>query len=172
MAGSAPAIIARGGFSGLLPDSSTLAYNFALVVGSPDTILWCDVQLTKDGIGICLPNLAMQNCTDISRLYPQGHKVYSVNGVQTTGWFPVDYNAAQLVNVSCKCALFSNKFTSNYCRLVFVLFFLTIFLMQAVVQGIFSRTDKFDSVFPILGVEDVVTQFQPPGYWLNVQVHK
>ncbi|XP_039118492.1 glycerophosphodiester phosphodiesterase GDPDL3-like [Dioscorea cayenensis subsp. rotundata] len=80
----------------------------------------------------------MQNCTDISRLYPQGHKVYSVNGVQTTGWFPVDYNAAQLVNVS-------------------------------LVQGIFSRTDKFDSVFPILGVEDVVTQFQPPGYWLNVQ---
>ncbi|KAM0941589.1 putative glycerophosphodiester phosphodiesterase [Dioscorea sansibarensis] len=138
LSGSAPAIIARGGFSGLFPDSSILAYNFALIVGSPDTILWCDVQLTKDGIGICLSNLTMQNSTDIPRWFPRGENVYSVNGVQTTGWFPVDYNAAQLVNVS-------------------------------LMQGIYSRTDKFDSVYPILGVEDVVTQAKPPGYWLNIQ---
>ncbi|KAJ0987037.1 hypothetical protein J5N97_005393 [Dioscorea zingiberensis] len=137
--GSAPAIVAKGGFSGLFPDSSSDAFKFALMVGSPDTILWCDVQLTKDGIGICLMNLNMKNCTDIPRMYPKGEKVYSVNGVQTRGWFPVDYNVGDLAN------------------------------NVSLTQGIYSRTDKFDANFyPILGVEDVA-QFKPSGYWLNVQ---
>lgn len=41
--------------------------------------------------------------------------------------------------------------------------------MQAVVQAIYSRTDKFDSAYGIFGVEDVVA-LKPPGLWLNIQV--
>ena len=48
---------------------------------------------------------------------------------------------------------------------------LTFRLNWAVTQGIFSRTNKFDgNRFPILTPEDVVNQFKPPGFWLNVQV--
>ncbi|KAG0467965.1 hypothetical protein HPP92_017293 [Vanilla planifolia] len=46
--GDVPIVIAKGGFSGLFPDSSSDAYLFAVAAGSPNTNFWCDVRLTKD----------------------------------------------------------------------------------------------------------------------------
>ncbi|WVZ86066.1 hypothetical protein U9M48_032907 [Paspalum notatum var. saurae] len=140
LSGKAPAIVAKGGFSGLFPDSSEYAYRFAQIASSPDTILYCDVRLTKDGIGICLPDIKMDNCTDVSDFFAQGQKSYLVNGVPTTGWFSVDYNGTELGQVS------------------------------PVRRSIDSRTPRFDaSFFPLLAVEDVQSKFRPPGIWLNVQ---
>ena len=102
VSGKAPAIIAKGGFSGLFPDSSGLAYQFVGFASSPDTAISCDVWLTKDGTGICLPNINMDNCTTISDHFPQGKKTYNVNGVSTAGWFSVDFTITDLQNVTCK----------------------------------------------------------------------
>ncbi|CAL5021181.1 unnamed protein product [Urochloa decumbens] len=102
LSGKAPAIIAKGGFSGLFPDSSDSAYMFVASVSSPDTALWCDVRLTKDGAGICLPSISMDNCTTIADVFPQGKKTYNVNGVSTTGWFSVDYKSTDLQKVFLK----------------------------------------------------------------------
>ena len=74
-----------------------------MIASSPDTILYCDVRLTKDGLGVCLPEIKMDNCTNIPDFYPKGKKSYLVNGVSTTGWFSVDYNGTELSQVSCKC---------------------------------------------------------------------
>lgn len=93
-------VIARGGFSGIFPDSSLPAYTLALNTSGPNVILWCDVQLTKDEAGICFPELKLDNATGISITYPGKAKDYSVNGVPTRGWFSVDYNLNQLHNVS------------------------------------------------------------------------
>ncbi|KAJ1441303.1 PLC-like phosphodiesterase, TIM beta/alpha-barrel domain superfamily [Sesbania bispinosa] len=139
--GSPPLVIARGGFSGIFPDSSLPSYSLALNTSGPNVTLWCDVQLTKDGVGICFPELKLDNATDISIAYPGKAKDYSVNGVPTRGWFSVDYNSSQLVNVS-------------------------------LVQGVYSRTNKFDgSKYHILTVEDVAKLVKSPstGMWLNVQ---
>ncbi|KAK9080688.1 hypothetical protein SSX86_000446 [Deinandra increscens subsp. villosa] len=97
--GDPPLVVARGGFSGLFPDSSISAYTFALITGVPDTILWCDVQLTRDNVGICLPNLNIENGTTISTVYDKGNKTYLVNGVPMSGWFPVDFSLDELHNV-------------------------------------------------------------------------
>ncbi|XP_006652401.1 glycerophosphodiester phosphodiesterase GDPDL4-like [Oryza brachyantha] len=137
--GNAPAIIAKGGFSGIFPDSSEFAYQFALIASSSDTILYCDVRLTKDGLGICLPDIKMDNCTNIPDFYQQGSKSYLVNGVSTAGWFSVDYNGTELGQVSLKQSIFSRT----------------------------PRFDR--SFFPILAVEDIASKFKPPGLWLNVQ---
>ncbi|CAD6263397.1 unnamed protein product [Miscanthus lutarioriparius] len=139
LSGKAPAIVAKGGFSGLFPDSSEYAYQFALVASSPDTILYCDVRLTKDEIGICLPDIKMDNCTNIPDFYAQGQKRYLVNGVPTSGWFSVDYNGTELGQVTLKQSINSRtpRFDSNF--------------------------------FPLLAVEDVQSKFKPPGIWLNVQ---
>ncbi|KAJ1380398.1 PLC-like phosphodiesterase, TIM beta/alpha-barrel domain superfamily [Sesbania bispinosa] len=99
-AGSPPLVIARGGFSGIFPDSSLPSYSLALNTSGPNVTLWCDVQLTKDGVGICFPELKLDNATDISIAYPGKAKDYSVNGVPTRGWFSVDYYLSQLANVS------------------------------------------------------------------------
>ncbi|WOL06381.1 glycerophosphodiester phosphodiesterase GDPDL4-like [Canna indica] len=137
LTGNAPAIIARGGFSGLFPDSSYAAYSFVANSSSSDTILWCDVQLSKDGLGICVPDMKLDNCTAISSIYPNGKKTYLVNGVRTSGWFSVDFNSTEL----------------GYVPLT---------------QAIYSRSYKFDYMYPILTVDDVAT-LKPPGLWLNIQ---
>ncbi|TVU15631.1 hypothetical protein EJB05_39161 [Eragrostis curvula] len=136
--GNAPAVIAKGGFSGLFPGSSQIAYDSVKATSSPDTILYCDVRLSSDGRGFCLPDATMDDCTDVKQLYPQDKKSYQVNGVPTAGWFSVDYNSTDLARVSLK-------------------------------QSVFSRTPRFDFIFPILAVEDVQSKFKPPSIWLNIQ---
>lgn len=41
----------------------------------------------------------------------------------------------------------------------------------SVLQGIYSRTEIFDDLCPLEVVELVAQQYQPPGYWLNIQVN-
>lgn len=98
-------VIARGGFSGLFPDSSSYAYALAQQVSGPSVIFWCDVQLTKDGAGICVPDVKLENSTDISLIFKGRDKVYLVNGVPTGGFFSVDFTLKELANVVCKSEL-------------------------------------------------------------------
>ncbi|KAL3612156.1 hypothetical protein D5086_003176 [Populus alba] len=137
LTGNPPLVIARGGFSGLFPDSSSVAFQFATLTSLPDVVLWCDVQLTKDGVGICAPDLRLDNYTSISQVMQNKDKLYLVNGIPTRGWFTVD-------------------FTFNELSLVFL------------TQGIYSRSEKFDNIYPIQTVEDVAN-LKPPGLWLNIQ---
>ncbi|KAK6947015.1 Glycerophosphodiester phosphodiesterase domain, partial [Dillenia turbinata] len=139
VSGTAPLVIARGGFSGLFPDSSKAAYNLALLASVPDVVLWCDVQLTKDSVGICFPDLKLDNASDISSIYKNKETTYLVNGVPVQGWFSVDFTLQELSSVT-------------------------------LMQSIYSRTAKFDgNKFSILTVQDVFTQTQPYGFWLNIQ---
>ncbi|KAI3769170.1 hypothetical protein L6452_00270 [Arctium lappa] len=107
LTGKPPSVVARGGFSGLFPDSSFIAYTSAVVTSVPDVILWCDVQLTKDNAGICFPNLKLENSSTIASVYSGRDKTYDVNGVSTRGWFPVDFTLADLNIVTLTQGIFS-----------------------------------------------------------------
>ncbi|KAL0664195.1 hypothetical protein Bca4012_101033 [Brassica carinata] len=96
LSGDAPLVIARGGFSGLFPDSSSIAYGFAKQTSVAGAALWCDVQLTKDGAGICFPDLKLNNASTVEDVYPNRQKTYSVNGVSTQGWFTIDFSLRDL----------------------------------------------------------------------------
>uniref|UniRef100_A0A0D3H5J1 glycerophosphodiester phosphodiesterase n=1 Tax=Oryza barthii TaxID=65489 RepID=A0A0D3H5J1_9ORYZ len=133
---NAPLVIAKGGFSGVFPDSSEYAFAFA---ASFHTSLWCDVQLTKDGVGICLRDLLMQNCTDITEIYPEGMKTYLINGAQKTGWLPVDYNMSSLRNVTLTQSIYSRTQRFDY------------------------------SNFDILSVTGFISLIKPSSTWLNVE---
>ncbi|XP_078437707.1 glycerophosphodiester phosphodiesterase GDPDL3-like [Wolffia australiana] len=137
LTGEEPAVIARGGMSGLFPDSSQTAYSFTQLFSRPNTVLWCDLQLTKDEVGICLPTVKMDNSTDIVDIFPDGKKDYLLNGVPVSGWFTIDYEFEELSNVS-------------------------------LIQGIYSRTNKFDGQLGILSVDDIHENFKSP-LWLNFQ---
>ncbi|PIN26985.1 Glycerophosphoryl diester phosphodiesterase [Handroanthus impetiginosus] len=138
LSGDAPLVIARGGFSGLFPDSSIYAYSLAVQTGLPNLHVWCDVQLTKDGAGICFPDIRMENASDIDNLYSNRSNTYLVNGVSTQAWFSVDFTLEELGPVDMKQRIYSRA--PN-----------------------FDATPM-----QILTVEDVVTQTKPPGLWLNV----
>ncbi|KAF8103948.1 hypothetical protein N665_0182s0054 [Sinapis alba] len=94
--GKPPVVIARGGFSGLLPDSSDSAYGMVNLTTSPDVRLWCDLQLTKDGVEICFPDLNLDNGSNVKNVYPN-HKE----------WFSVDFTWKELSTVTLKQGVFS-----------------------------------------------------------------
>ncbi|KAF4384473.1 hypothetical protein G4B88_007110 [Cannabis sativa] len=137
--GKSPVVIAHGGFSGIFPDSSYAAYKFTSVATSPNTVLWCDVQLTKDGIGICFPDIRLDNGTDINEFSRNKPKTYLVNGKSITGWFPLDYKFKQLSIFSVRQGVFSrtNKFDGN--------------------------------AFSILSVDQMIKEIKPKNLWLNIQ---
>ncbi|XP_006346174.1 glycerophosphodiester phosphodiesterase GDPDL4 [Solanum tuberosum] len=139
LSGDAPKVIARGGFSGLLPDSSYNAYLLAQAISLADWVAWCDVQLTKDGVGICFPDIKLNNASDIDTLYLNRNNNYSVNGIPQTGWFSIDFNIKDLAPVSLKQGVYSRS----------------------------PRFDGTPQ--QILTVQDVATQVKPPGLWLNIQ---
>nr|GFA06278.1 glycerophosphodiester phosphodiesterase GDPDL3-like [Tanacetum cinerariifolium] len=97
-------VIARGGFSGLFPDSSGVAYNFAKDTSLTNAIMWCDVQMTKDATGICFLDLNLGNASTIDQVqvYKNRSMTYVVNGVPIHGWFPVDFSYKDLRIVYCK----------------------------------------------------------------------
>ncbi|KAL2483713.1 Glycerophosphodiester phosphodiesterase GDPDL3 [Forsythia ovata] len=105
--GDSPLVIARGGFSGIFPDSSLYAYQLAVVTSLPDVVVWCDVQLTKDGVGICFPDLRLENGTNIDIYFKNGRKTYPVNGVPTPGWFSVDFTLNDLKPVNLTQRIYS-----------------------------------------------------------------
>ncbi|GER54924.1 SHV3-like 1 [Striga asiatica] len=108
LTGDPPLVLARGGFSGVFPDSSTLAYSFAVQMGLPNLLVSCDVKLTRDGVGICFPSLMLQNASDTDVIYPnRSSNTYVVNGVRMQGYFTLDFDFSELDNVSLKEAIFS-----------------------------------------------------------------
>ncbi|XP_038881366.1 glycerophosphodiester phosphodiesterase GDPDL6-like [Benincasa hispida] len=124
--GEPPLVIARGGLSGVFPESSPFANQMALVAGLRNTALYCNLQLTKDGVGICLTDLRLQNSTNIEDVFPRQHKSYIVNGKKIKGWFSVDYLSKDLFN------------------------------RVYMIQSSLSRPSLYDGTLPIAGVEDVI----------------
>lgn len=104
-AGNEPLVIARGGFSGIFPDSSYNAYAFAIPISLPSVALWCDVQLTNEGAGICAPDLRLENSSNIASVFQNRSSTYLVNGVSMQGWFSIDFTLDDLANVYCKFKL-------------------------------------------------------------------
>ncbi|KAL2944859.1 Glycerophosphodiester phosphodiesterase GDPDL3, partial [Bienertia sinuspersici] len=107
--GSPPLVIARNGFSGLFPPASSYAYNLAMMTSVPDLVLWCDVQLTKDGVGICFRDLMLDNSSTISFVYPKRGSTYNVNGVEKKGYFPVDFTLKDLTPVSLTQGIYTRS---------------------------------------------------------------
>ncbi|KAL0887097.1 hypothetical protein Bca101_011080 [Brassica carinata] len=124
--GQEPAVVARGGFSGLFPESCSSANDLAISTSSPGFTMLCNLQLTKDGVGICLSDIRLDNTTTISTLFPKAQKTYKVNGQDLKGWFALDYSSD------------------------------TIFSNITMVQNIYSRPSIFDGQMPISAVEDVL----------------
>ncbi|KAF9617605.1 hypothetical protein IFM89_037668 [Coptis chinensis] len=136
--GNRPLVVAHGGFSGLFPDSSQPAYNLAVTTALPDVVLYCELQLTKEGKGLCKTDIRLDNSTNIAMVYPKREKTYDVNGQQVRGWFAVDFTEKEL-------------FESQV----------------SLVQPFLSRPDIFDNLLPFITVQDI-RGLKPPSFWLSV----
>ncbi|XP_074293491.1 glycerophosphodiester phosphodiesterase GDPDL1-like [Silene latifolia] len=111
--GSAPLVIARGGLSGMFPYASEEAYQLALNLSVTDVIMWCDIQLTKDDYGLCLPNLVLNKGLNVDVVYPNRANVYFVNGVRTEGYFPIDFSLEELLHANLTQEIYSRPHYYN-----------------------------------------------------------
>ncbi|KAL0734800.1 hypothetical protein Bca4012_011010 [Brassica carinata] len=139
LTGSAPLIIARGGFSGLLPDSSVDAYSIVSQTSVSAAVLWCDVQLTKDGVGICFPDVKMMNASSIQDAYPKRKNSYLLNGVPAQDWFTIDFTLKDLG---------------------------TVFLIRGILS---RSDAFDNNQYAISTVQDIAMELKPKSFWLNVQ---
>ncbi|KAF8783695.1 hypothetical protein HU200_000375 [Digitaria exilis] len=127
--GRPPQVVARGGFSGLFPDASQFAYQFALSTSLPDVVLFCDLQFSSDKTGFCKTGLTLDNSTTVSEIFPKMERTYKVHGEDVHGWFSLDFTADQLIqNVT-------------------------------LIQNIFSRPSTFDGSMGMYTLDDIRVDF-------------
>ncbi|KAL3533145.1 hypothetical protein ACH5RR_006666 [Cinchona calisaya] len=138
--GGEPVVVARGGFSGIAPESSSPAYTLAQQTSLASTILLCDIQFTKDSQAFCQYNLNLQNATDIPSAFQDlKPKTYNINGKNVEGWYGVDFMADDL--------------------------FKNVFLMQS----IYTRSPSLDGALNLLSPYDIVGLQGSPRLWINVE---
>nr|CAB3445894.1 unnamed protein product [Digitaria exilis] len=131
LSGRPPQVVARGGFSGLFPDASQFAYQFALSTSLPDVVLFCDLQFSSDKTGFCKTGLTLDNSTTVSEIFPKMERTYKVHGEDVHGWFSLDFTADQLIqNVT-------------------------------LIQNIFSRPSTFDGSMGMYTLDDIVELHPP-----------
>ncbi|KAL9445553.1 hypothetical protein AB3S75_018533 [Citrus x aurantiifolia] len=94
--GSEPVVIARGGSSGVFPESSSLAYIMAKSNCLSNAIMLCNLQFSKDGLGVCLSDVRLNNITTINGAFKDQQTTKNINGNNVRGWFSVDYTLEQL----------------------------------------------------------------------------
>jgi len=93
-------VIAHGGLSGLFPDQTQPAYQLAINNSLANTVMFCDLQLTKDGKGICRSDLRLDNSTNIAYIHQNRSTSYVVNGNTVSGYFSIDFYAEQILGIN------------------------------------------------------------------------
>ncbi|KAL7230969.1 hypothetical protein ACSBR2_009277 [Camellia fascicularis] len=140
LSGKRPAVIARGGYSGLFPESSDIATQLAVQTSLPDVAIFCSLQLSKDNQGYCLSTLNLDNATNIQDFFPKGQKTYNVNGKSVQGYFALDFTSDQLLTVSLIQGIYTRANIFDGIRM------------------------------PIFTIQKIMEYVPPPArFWLNVQ---
>ncbi|XP_059658603.1 glycerophosphodiester phosphodiesterase GDPDL7-like [Cornus florida] len=106
-----------------------------------EVVLSCELQLSKDNRGFCMPDLTLQNSTDIQDVFRDRKRSYKVNGQEVEGWFANDYTAHELYhNVT-------------------------------IMQSVMSRTAAFDRMptFMIDDIPRLGSSKRRKNFWLSVQ---
>lgn len=83
----------------------------------PNSVMYCDVQLTRDNLGVCVSGVNIDLSTTAAMAYPKGEKTFKVNGQDVRGWYALDYNLEDLKNTTfCKfCSIISMTTKTRSC---------------------------------------------------------
>ncbi|KAG0561173.1 hypothetical protein KC19_9G042500 [Ceratodon purpureus] len=93
-----PLIIANGGSSGMFPDQTDPAYYDAANSSKIPLAMLCDLQLTKDNLGVCRTGWNLSASTNLTNILTNTSvpSTYVIQGVSRTGFFSVDFNLTEL----------------------------------------------------------------------------
>lgn len=91
-----PYNVAHRGSNGELPEETREAYLRAIEEGAD--FIETDILSSKDGVLICFHDVILDNTTDIAKYkeFANRKRTYEVQGVNTTGFFVVDFTLKEL----------------------------------------------------------------------------
>lgn len=93
---SRPYNIAHRGSNGEIPEETSAAYMRAIEEGAD--FIETDILSSKDGVLICFHDVTLDDTTDIAdhKEFANRKRTYDVQGVNTTGFFTVDFTLKEL----------------------------------------------------------------------------
>ncbi|CAL5441906.1 unnamed protein product [Camellia sinensis] len=99
---SRPYNLAHRGSNGELPEESAPAYMKAIEEGAD--FIESDILASKDGFLICMHDVTLDATTDIAehKEFANRKRTYNVQGVNTTGFFTVDFTLKELKSLRLK----------------------------------------------------------------------
>jgi glycerophosphoryl diester phosphodiesterase len=91
-----PLLIAHRGASGYAPEHTLAAYELAIQQGAD--FVEQDLQLTKDGVLICLHDPDLARTTNVAEIFPDRatERDPEGRGAPRRGWFAVDFTLAEI----------------------------------------------------------------------------
>ncbi|XP_039056255.1 glycerophosphodiester phosphodiesterase GDPD6-like [Hibiscus syriacus] len=99
---SRPYNIAHRGSNGEIPEATAAAYMRAIAEGAD--FIETDILSSKDGVLICFHDVTLDETTDVAdyKEFVNRKRTYDVQGVNTTGFFPVDFTLQELKKLRVK----------------------------------------------------------------------
>lgn len=91
-----PLLIAHRGASGYAPEHTLEAYRIAIEQGAD--FVEQDLQVTKDGVLICLHDPDLARTTNVAEVFPDRAKIRDPEetGTPKRGWYAVDFTLAEI----------------------------------------------------------------------------
>ncbi|KAG2706948.1 hypothetical protein I3760_05G126000 [Carya illinoinensis] len=99
---SRPYNVAHRGSNGEYPEETAVAYMRAIEEGAD--FIETDILASKDGVLICHHDVTLDDTTDIANHteFADRKRTFEVQGVNTTGWFVVDFTLEELQSLGAK----------------------------------------------------------------------
>ncbi|XP_042498252.1 glycerophosphodiester phosphodiesterase GDPD6 isoform X2 [Macadamia integrifolia] len=99
---SRPYNIAHRGSNGEIPEETAAAYSRAIEEGAD--FIETDILASKDGVLICFHDVTLDDTTDVANHteFANRKRTYNVQGVNTTGFFTVDFTLKELKSLRVK----------------------------------------------------------------------
>lgn len=138
-------VIANGGSSGILPGQTDPAYYDAANSTKFPMAFLCDLQLTKDNLGVCRTGWNLSASTNLTNILSNvsAPSTYVIQGVAQTGYFSVDFNLTQLNQTTGKAlgCLKRESFLGFVGSVFHILLYFLIFLNHraSTLQSLISR---------------------------------
>jgi glycerophosphoryl diester phosphodiesterase len=91
-----PLLVAHRGASGYAPEHTLASYQLAIEQGAD--FVEQDLQITKDGVLICLHDADLARTTNIKDIFPERATMRDITGQGTPrkGWYTVDFTLAEI----------------------------------------------------------------------------
>jgi glycerophosphoryl diester phosphodiesterase len=89
-----PSLIAHRGASAYAPEHTLAAYRLAMEQGAD--FVEPDLQVTRDGVLVCLHDLTLDRTTNVEEVYPDRFREESFNGATVRRWYVSDFTLEEI----------------------------------------------------------------------------